>query len=68
MSEVSIIGLDIAKHVFQAHGVVASGHVILRKKIMRSKLLKPIDPIRRPLFARSLPRSLSRWNCHNRNG
>lgn len=39
MSEVSIIGLDIAKHVFQAHGVDASGHAILRKKIARSKLL-----------------------------
>lgn len=39
MSEVIIIGLDIAKHVFQAHGVDASGHAILRKKISRSKLL-----------------------------
>ena len=39
MSEVSIIGLDIAKHVFQAHGVDASGHVLLRKKISRAKLL-----------------------------
>ncbi|MEO5938121.1 MAG: IS110 family transposase, partial [Sphingomonas sp.] len=39
MSEVSIIGLDIAKHVFQAHGVDASGHVLFRKKISRAKLL-----------------------------
>jgi transposase len=39
MSEVSIIGLDIAKHVFQAHGVDSSGHVLLRKKIGRAKLL-----------------------------
>ena len=39
MSEVSIIGLDIAKHVFQAHGADASGHAILRKKISRTKLL-----------------------------
>jgi hypothetical protein len=31
--------LDIAKHVFQAHGVDASGHVLLRKKISRAKLL-----------------------------
>ena len=31
MSEVGTIGLDIAKHVFQAHGVDASGHVLLRK-------------------------------------
>ena len=39
MSEVSIIGLDIAKHVFQAHGVDASGHAVLRQKISRAKLL-----------------------------
>ena len=39
MSEVSIVGLDIAKHVFQAHGVDASGHVVFRRKIARAKLL-----------------------------
>ena len=39
MSEVSIIGLDIAKHVFQAHGVDASGHAVFRKRISRAKLL-----------------------------
>jgi transposase len=40
VKEVSIIGLDIAKHVFQAHGADASGHVVFRKKISRSNLLK----------------------------
>ena len=39
MSEVSIIGLDIAKHVFQAHGADASGRAVLRKKLSRSKVL-----------------------------
>ncbi len=39
MSEVSIIGLDIAKHVFQVHGADASGAAVLRKKISRAKLL-----------------------------
>ena len=39
VSEVSIIGLDIAKHVFQAHGVDALGRAVLRKKISRAKLL-----------------------------
>ena len=33
MSEVSIIGLDIAKHVFQAHGADASGACVFRKKL-----------------------------------
>ena len=40
MSEVSTIGLDIAKHVFQAHGADASGRVVFRKKITRSKLIE----------------------------
>jgi len=31
MSEVTTVGLDLAKHVFQDHGVYASGAVVLRK-------------------------------------
>ena len=33
MGEVSTIGLDLAKTVFQAHGADASGGVIFRKKL-----------------------------------
>ncbi len=40
MAEVSTIGLDIAKHVFQAHGADAAGQVIFRKKITRAKLME----------------------------
>ena len=39
MEQASTIGLDIAKRVFQAHGADGSGHVILRKRLMRDKLL-----------------------------
>ena len=39
VSEVSTIGLDIAKQVFQAHGVDASGHVLFRKRLTRTKLI-----------------------------
>ena len=39
MSEVSIIGLDIAKHVFHAHGADGSGRGIFSKRISRGKLL-----------------------------
>ena len=34
------IGLDIAKHVFQLHGVDTAGQVVIRKKLRRSELLK----------------------------
>ena len=40
MSEVSVIGLDLAKHVFQAHGADASGRVVLRKKLRRAQVLE----------------------------
>lgn len=39
MGEVTTIGLDIAKSVFQAHGADASGSVVFRKKLGRSRLL-----------------------------
>ena len=39
MSEVSIIGLDISKHVFHAHGVDGRGRAVLSKRISRGKLL-----------------------------
>ena len=40
MGEVSTIGLDIAKSVFQAHGVDVDGAVVMRKRIRRAKLLE----------------------------
>lgn len=40
MGEVSIIGLDLAKNVFQAHGAAADGAVIFRRKLSRAQLLK----------------------------
>src|SRR5579871_215915 len=39
MKEVSIIGLDIAKKVFQVHGVDAAGTIVVRKTLRRSQLL-----------------------------
>ena len=39
MSEVIIIGLDIAKYVFHVHGAEERGRVIFSKRIRRGKLL-----------------------------
>jgi transposase len=39
MQAVTIIGLDIAKSVFQAHGVDAEGKVILRRQLRRARVL-----------------------------
>src|SRR5512134_4163368 len=37
--QVVTLGLDLAKHVFQVHGVDAEGQVILRRRLRRSMLL-----------------------------
>lgn len=39
MSEISIIGLDLAKNLYQAHGARADGSVVFKKKLSRGKLL-----------------------------
>ncbi len=39
MKEVSIVGLDLAKRVFQAHGVGTDGGVVFRRKLSRSQVL-----------------------------
>jgi len=39
MSEVTTIGLDIAKHVFQVHGVNGRGGVVLRRRLRRTEVL-----------------------------
>ena len=39
MEQVSTVGLDLAKNIFQAHGADASGEVVFRKKLGRGRLL-----------------------------
>jgi hypothetical protein len=34
MSEITTIGLDLAKHVFQVHGIDAQGTTVLRKRLL----------------------------------
>jgi transposase len=38
MSEISVVGLDLAKSVFQVHAVDESGEVVTRKKLRRSEV------------------------------
>ena len=40
LSSVTIIGLDIAKNVFQVHGVDATGGCIVAKAVRRGQLLR----------------------------
>lgn len=37
---VSIVGVDLAKHVFQVHGAAADGRVLFRKKLSRAQFAR----------------------------
>lgn len=39
MAEIAVIGLDLAKTVFQVHGVAADGEVVVRKQLRRGQML-----------------------------
>jgi transposase len=40
MSEVTAVGLDLAKTVFQVHGADGTGHAVVRKKLRRAQVLE----------------------------
>ena len=39
MSDVTLIGVDLAKRVFQLHGARADGSVVFRKTLFRGQVL-----------------------------
>ncbi len=50
---ISTLGIDLAKTVFQVHGVDAEGRVVVRKRLSRNKLLKfiaQLEPCRIWMF------------------
>jgi transposase len=49
MKETSTIGIDIAKRIFQVHGVDKNGKTVLKKKLMRDQVL---------IFMANLPKCL----------
>ena len=55
MEKISTIGLDLAKHVFQVHGVDSHGAVVLRKQLRRNAVLE--------FFARMAPCTVGLEAC-----
>ena len=37
--EITTIGLDLAKHVFQVHGVDETGHVVVKRRLRRAQVI-----------------------------
>lgn len=40
MEEISTVGIDLAKSVFQVHAIDAAGNVIVRRQLRRQQMLK----------------------------
>ena len=60
MGEVSTIGLDIAKSVFQVHGVDVAGSVVIRKRVSRAKVLEYFGGLARCVIGIEAP-SAHHW-------
>ena len=52
MDEITTVGLDLAKRVFQVHGADAKGRLVLQKKLRREDVLS---------FSQSSRLALSAW-------
>ena len=65
MQAITTIGLDIAKSVFQVHGIDAEGNVILRRQLKRRYVLDSSRSCRRVwLVSRpALRRIIGRASC-----
>ena len=55
MEQANTIGLDLAKHIFQAHGADASGRAVFRKRLARAKVV--------PFFAAQAPCMVAMEAC-----
>jgi transposase len=54
--QIAVIGLDLAKNVFQVHGIDDSGQAVLKRKLRRSEVL--------PFFAGLAPALVGIEACH----
>jgi transposase len=61
LSSVTIVGLDLAKHIFQVHCVDASGRVVVAKAIRRNKLLEFFAALPRCLVGLEASGSAHHW-------
>jgi len=42
MTKVAVIGIDLAKNIFQLHGVNRGGHCVLKRRVMRDQLMQVV--------------------------
>ena len=49
MAQITVVGLDIAKNVFQVHGIDGEGTIVLRQRLARGRVLKFFGKLERCL-------------------
>ena len=59
--EITAIGIDLAKNVFQVHGVSEAGKTVIRKKLSRSQLLPFLANLKPTLIGMEACGSASYW-------
>ena len=65
MGEISTIGLDLAKHVFQLHGADAAGRMVLRKQLRRGELLRFLGSLEPCVVAMEACGSAHHWGARS---
>ena len=55
MDTVAVVGLDLAKNIFQVHGVGANGGVVVRRQIRRGQVLAFFSSLKRRAWSASKP-------------
>ena len=66
MQTITTIGLDIAKPVFQVHGVDGAGHVVIRRQLKRRSVLTFFEKFYRRAWSGLRPalrRTIGRASC-----
>ena len=63
MSEASTIGLDLAKNVFQVHGVDAGGQLVIRRQLERRTVLAFFRKLPPCLIGIEACASSHHWSC-----
>ena len=61
MREVTIVGVDVAKNVFQLHGAGSDGSVVFRKKLSRLQFARFMAELPRCLVAMEACASAHHW-------
>jgi len=63
MLQITTVGLDLAKNVFQAHGADASGRAVLRKKLRRDQVLAFFSQLQPCVVAMEACGGAHFWGC-----